>query len=386
MIEHTERKTTNRDRGKSRSGLGLGRPAVLVAGMAACMSATCLWTARPALAQGSGVAADRAEQLFQRARDAVVHNRFQEAYEPVREAWSIRKSYDIAGLLGQTELELHKFRDAAEHLAFCVRVFPPKEGEAKRKRGEGLLAEAKKHVAEVEIGVSQAGAEVLVDGVSVGRSPLEAPVFMEPGKHSVDGKLQGYVAGVATVDGGAGAKQQVTLMLKPVAPVAATTVVPTAVPSSSAMATAAPTASSAPTADAGTTSGGLSTKTIVVATGGVLTVAAAVIGIVYWRKAASADSDAASLQAQAAGVYGPSPCVTQVGAGSSYCVESNSKLDDRNSAHKIETGAFIGAGVLAAGTVATWFLWPHATEQQPGVSLVPYLNSASGGLLVNGRF
>jgi hypothetical protein len=128
------------------------------------------------------------------------------------------------------------------------------------------------------------------------------------------------------------------------------------------------------------------TRNVVLITGAGLTLVAATIGIVYWRKAAGADSDAKAANDKAAASYGSSGCGASGFANSSYCVDAASKLEDRNAAHKIETAAFVAAVLFAGGTVATWALWPHSLGSQGAMSVAPYVNSGAGGFLVDGRF
>lgn len=127
-----------------------------------------LGLANTARAQPADDAAAKAQQLFDKGRRAIVSNKFKEAYDPLREAWELRQTYDVAGLLGQTEYELRKYRDAAEHLAFSIRNYPAKEGEGPKKRLEGWLAESKKHVGTARVAVNKPGAECALTGALLG--------------------------------------------------------------------------------------------------------------------------------------------------------------------------------------------------------------------------
>ena len=56
----------------------------------------------------------------------------------------------------------------------------------------GAAKEAKKKIGTLEVQVTQAKADVFLDGVPVGISPLSAPLFARPGHHSLRVELDGY--------------------------------------------------------------------------------------------------------------------------------------------------------------------------------------------------
>ena len=60
-----------------------------------------------------------------RGEEAARAGRLSEAYDILLGAWRKKPTYDVAANLGSVELRLGKVRDAAEHLAFSVREYPP---------------------------------------------------------------------------------------------------------------------------------------------------------------------------------------------------------------------------------------------------------------------
>lgn len=81
---------------------------------------------------------------------------------------------------------------------------------------QALLMDARKQVGALSIKVEPVGAEVLVDGVSVGKAPLEGEVFVEPGSHRIEAKLEGYEAAKQGVSAAAGSAQDVEIRLSPI--------------------------------------------------------------------------------------------------------------------------------------------------------------------------
>jgi hypothetical protein len=116
-------------------------------------------------------------------KKAMEAREYDKAREAFAEAFSHQQSFDLAGELGHAELKLRSYRDAAEHLAWCLAHAPPDEMprlEATRKR----LAEAKAQIGTVRLGANVRGAEIRADGKKIGTAPLPVEeLYFEPGPH-----------------------------------------------------------------------------------------------------------------------------------------------------------------------------------------------------------
>src|SRR5882672_181123 len=95
----------------------------------------------------SGSLVERADQLFREGTSAFEAERYSEAYGALRSAWDLSPSYRHAAGLGQVELHLAQYRDAAEHLAYCLRNFPETGDKVARQHVEEGLEQAREHVA-----------------------------------------------------------------------------------------------------------------------------------------------------------------------------------------------------------------------------------------------
>lgn len=84
------------------------------------------------------------------------------------------------------------YRDAAEHLDFVMRNAPADTPAAEQKLVQDMFNEARSHIGEFIVEVNAEGAEIFVDGSSVGKAPLQSSVFVEPGPRIVEAKLDGY--------------------------------------------------------------------------------------------------------------------------------------------------------------------------------------------------
>jgi hypothetical protein len=78
---------------------------------------------------------------------------------------------------------------------------------------KAMLEEVLKLVGTLRIQVEPAGAEVLIDGKSEGKAPFEDPLFVDPGKHTIEVKLDGYKPAQVVVDMAAGSSKDILIVL-----------------------------------------------------------------------------------------------------------------------------------------------------------------------------
>jgi hypothetical protein len=151
--------------------------------------------AAPAIARAqvapSEAASNEADALAKRALEALKRDSYAEAESFLRQALRLKRSYDIIANLGLAETGLGKWRDAAEHLAVALATFPVSGKPANHELLKSKYAAVRAHVGSLTIDVDLAGAEVLVDGASVGKAPLAAEVFVDPGTHVVEARVAG---------------------------------------------------------------------------------------------------------------------------------------------------------------------------------------------------
>ncbi|XXY49377.1 hypothetical protein WME91_56160 [Sorangium sp. So ce269] len=157
----------------------------------------------------------------QRARNAgrwtEAHAAYKAAFEAAADPATSteRERAELAGELGLCELALHKYRDAAEHLARSLeqRETLPL---ARQPRFEAGQREAAKHVARLVLSVDPPDAEVFIDGQRLGRTARTYTLFFEPGKHLVRGRAPGapvHEDGLHSFLAAAGAEHEITMKL-----------------------------------------------------------------------------------------------------------------------------------------------------------------------------
>lgn len=158
------------------------------------------------------------DRLMEEGEDHYREGRVVEALRCYREAWKLEHAHDLACNIGRLESEVGNLREATEFLARCVERAPPAVTPEERRRQEGERREfeaARREVATLSIDVSQPGAEVRLDGVPLGRSPLPALVFVAPGRHRISAALQGHAPAEAMIEAKKGDARIVKLSLPP---------------------------------------------------------------------------------------------------------------------------------------------------------------------------
>lgn len=270
----------------------------------------------------------RARALYRDANALFKAGKLAEARRGLLEAWKLRQTYDIASALGQIEIELQLYRDAAQHLEFAIQHFSPVESERTLHQTNQAFASVKQRVAAVHVIVDQPGAAVFVDGEAVGTAPLSAPIFLDPGTHSVEARLGGdVVAKTMTVE--AGKDHSITLAI-----------------------------GAEKTSDVALGSAIVENKPgekslVPVVVGGAVALVGLGMGIGF-RVAGNAHvDDAENLRdgIPRGGCEAPAPSET--------CSALERAASDADRNVNLSTAGFALAGVAAVSTVAYWVLWPN---------------------------
>jgi hypothetical protein len=316
-------------------------------------------------------------KVYEQGRAAMAADRWEEGYRLFSGLWQERPSYDVAINLGEIELHLGKFRDAAEHLTFGLRHVPPREKlEVARTAQEGLDL-AKQRVGTLKISVEGAQTELRVDGVVVGSSPLDHEVFVDPGSHQVEADSTGSGSVIRVVAIGAGQARTVELKFGAARGGAAPGEAGSAIGST-------PTTAQAPVANAaaGTTtvppsgppqdtSNVKAPNYVPVILTGAATAAGVGLGIAFL---AAAKSDDAERRSALARLPGPGSC----GAGNPSVRECSSISDLADSAATMRAVSYVSFGVAAAAALGTFFLWPRPPKSaHPAWRVVPTTSLAA---------
>jgi hypothetical protein len=160
----------------------------------------------------------QARRLFTEGVEARKAQRWERAYELFLGAWHIHHHWQIAANLANTELVLGRYRDAVEHAGMFLRQTRDLEEVDMNQRASvaRVFASARARVGAVVV-TAPDGAEILVDGSSVGRAPLDVPIYVEPGRRRIGARLDGYSPSSEERDLAPSGEAKVDLRLVPIA-------------------------------------------------------------------------------------------------------------------------------------------------------------------------
>lgn len=318
---------------------------------------------------GADVRADdpgkEAEEHYLRGKVLLKSGDVKGAYLEYKASWDLKQSYDIAANLGNLELDQGMPRDAAEHLAFALRTVAVTVPQDRVEAMRALFEKARRLVGAATVKVNVPGAEILVDGQSIGRSPLAGDIFLDPGKRTIEARLTAYTPEKKVVE----VTRSTTVPVDFVLVLAAAT-----------SGSAAPLATGAPLPPP---------KSMVPVGVGVATAAAALgVGIVGIVLSSSRASEATRLKTTLAEKHDDSVCASA--APPQECADLSSALVAKGSYRNVAIAGFATAGVAALATAA-WVLWPgpQAAHQDPKTSRVRASFGASptgGSVTLSGEF
>ena len=280
-------------------------------------------------------------------------------------AWRAQRHWQIAANLANAEIMLGRYRDAAEHAAIFMHDTRDLQDIDVHQRAtvEQVLASARAKVGVVTV-TAPPGAEVRINGSSVGKAPLDLPVYVEPGRTVVEARLDGYQSSLESRELAPGGEAKVELRLVPVP------VLPELQGGAPVVRREAP---PGPAPDK-------KKRTAAIVTGSVLAggglIAGAVLAVVASAKASDASTKLKTLKT------GTDPC--HMHAGTCSAIDSDLGWHDRLS--NASMGVFIGAGAVGLATLGYALF---AAPRQPiasGMRVLPTVGAGQGGFVVTGAW
>lgn len=291
---------------------------------------------------------EQARDLYRKGLEAYKKRDWQTACDRFAASWAIKQHYQIAGNLGACSMKLERYVDAAKFITVFLRELPSGETPDSRASAQTDLAVATTKIGTLRLSVfeSTPAPTVWVDGTLVGRAPLPDSLFIAPGHHLVEVRLDDGRSERKEIDAKAGESQELRIERT-----AASEAVPIASPSAVSPAAPVP----VPPAPESRRS----VVPVVVGLG--LTATGLALGIGFTVAANSKTLYLDGLRADIA---------TRSGSASSGCSQPRPdlvgecddlavRLDSQATLRSVATVAFIGAGVAAVGT-GIYLLWPRS--------------------------
>ncbi len=148
----------------------------------------------------------RAVELFKEGDFRAAHIEFGRAYEAA-------PNYKVLYNLGQTSLELQDYAGALKAFRGYLDGGGHEVSAARKTQVENELKKLESRVARVEVTVNVEGADISIDDVSVGKSPLREPVLVGAGRRRITVLKSGLAAVTRMIDVAGGDKSHVTIDL-----------------------------------------------------------------------------------------------------------------------------------------------------------------------------
>ncbi len=334
-----------------------------------------------------------AKKRFAEGVAAADAGNYEAARVAFQQAYVLKPHPSVLHNLGQSELKTGHYLEAARHLATFIRDTSFGSSAERDTAKKGLLqAETKLSKLVVEVDVD--GAEITVDGVPAGRSPMGPdPAYVDPGERLVHVQRDGYPAFEQrqTFEAGRTAQLKVALRAGETSPSLAASISRNG---GSSDATPSDGGARAPegvgAAPAGLTPTGESAgnaRTIVLVSTGAVAAASLGVWIGFWLKGRSLESDESTqldrlIQAQP---NVPSNVLCRMGGPD--CDQLQDTAGRRADANRVGLVAGVATGVSAAAFAATWFLWPKPSRGGTGApAVIPSLAPNHAGLMLRGAF
>jgi Tetratricopeptide repeat/PEGA domain len=318
---------------------------------------------------------------------------FEAARVAFKQAYTVFPHAAFLQNLGEAELRTGRHVEAARHFTAFLRASST-GSPAQRELAKKSLAKAAERLGSIIVTTNVDDAEIRIDDEVVGRSPLGSLAwYVEPGRHLITARKDGYLDGSERIDVAIGPPRTVLVRVQRV--VGGRSEPP---PEEPKLANAVPPPTSATIANEPhaapivawpePTRAGVPARTLVLLSGAALTIGAAAVGTVYtlrtsadWRRV----RDAQAQVAQVDPTYPIGVCEKPTNADViDLCRRYNDEVLQHHSDRRIRDVALVGAGVLGVATLATFFIWrPRSTA---AVSVTPALNPAAPGFVVFGNF
>lgn len=343
-------------------------------------AATALMAPRAAAAEDPTV--QDAQARFEEGLERVRAGDYEAARISFAQAYALLKRPSILWNLALAEEKTGRPVDALEHFKAVVRDASAASGDRENAQRHAAVLEAQTGHLDVR---AAPGASLRVDGNPVEAvTPLDEPLDVVPGHHVVEARwAEGSKS--ASVDVAAGQTARVSFDEREIAggagPVPAEAA-PAAPGVASPGALAPPGAESEP---AGSRPQSSTAHVVATASLGGAAVVAVVAGVVLGLDSRSKANEAASDRAQLGqgGALGDSACT--VAGPQSLCPGLSDAVRAQNRDAEVSDVLYATGGLLAAGALAAWFLWPRS-RTETAVWAAPAVGASGLGVQAGGRF
>ncbi len=170
-------------------------------------------TAQDGPAAPTEEARKKASEHFQRGVQFYRERDFRNALIEFKRAHEVAPSYQVLFNLGQTSFELKDYVEAKKSFEAYLEQGGDKIDAERKQEVQAELAKLENYVAHIALTANVDGAEIAIDDIEVGTTPLSEPLLVSAGRRKVELRKAGYAPLVRYVDVGGGETKPVVLEL-----------------------------------------------------------------------------------------------------------------------------------------------------------------------------
>lgn len=179
---------------------------------ASCVFVVALAPFQSALAQPSSADADTAEaaqpspqalkeaaERYERGLSLYSGGEYLLALVEFERAYQLAPNYRVLYNIGQVRIQLARYSKAREALEEYLKQGGAEINAERRKAVEADLQMLAERTAKLSIVSNEPGADIALDGIGIGTTPLAEPVVVDAGEHSVEVRKNGFYGKSARV-------------------------------------------------------------------------------------------------------------------------------------------------------------------------------------------
>lgn len=167
---------------------------------------------------------DEARSRFGRGVELFKDGDYRAALIEFKRAYELAPNYKVLYNLGQTSLELQDYASALKTFEQYLREGGKDVSSKRRAEVEAELGKLRTRVAKITVEANVEGAEVTIDDIVVGKTPLTEPLTVSAGRRKISVSKSGLTTATRTIDIAGGDNQKVPLeLVDPQAAVVTTT-------------------------------------------------------------------------------------------------------------------------------------------------------------------